>query len=256
MGLLSRLSNLLSGIFSSLMGGVESKNPEAIYQASIDSLIKKHVAFKKATAGLVVRRSTLEEQLKRTKKTLEQYEADLDAAVEANDDKIALLLIQKIDTIKESGIPEIENELSTIIQEVDDAKAGIQLIEQEIERLRNEKQVQIARFKSAQSRLQMQEALDGLSVDAGVVALDNVRKNIMEMTAQVKLNSELQNSDLDTRLRKLRQNSAPAAAKEKLEQLKQERAKQQAEKEKNMKELRETLENTKAMQVEAAVAKR
>jgi phage shock protein A len=49
----------------------------------------------------------------------------------------------------------------------------------------------LAKMQSAQARIKVQEQLDGLSVDADVKALDNVREHIKTTIAEANLGSEL-----------------------------------------------------------------
>ena len=58
----------------------------------------------------------------------------------------------------------------------------------------------LAKMQSAQARLKIQEQLDGLSVDAEVKALDNVREHIKTTIAEANLGKELSESSLDARL--------------------------------------------------------
>ena len=82
----------------------------------------------------------------------------------------------------------------------------------------------LAQMHSAQARLKIQGQLDGLSVDAEVQALGAVREHIKSQVAQASLGAELQSSDLDTRLAKLRQSSGSVTAKAQLDAMKQARA--------------------------------
>ena len=86
----------------------------------------------------------------------------------------------------------------------------------------------LAQMLSAQTRLKIQNQLDGLSVDAEVRALDNVREHIKNTVAEAKMGSELRESDLDVQLAKLRQSSGSITARQELEEMKRARAGQAA----------------------------
>jgi phage shock protein A len=77
---------------------------------------------------------------------------------------------------------------------------------------------------SAQARVKIQEQLDGLSVDAEVKALDNVREHIKNTVAQANLGDELKENDLDARLAKLRNASGEVTANDEWEKLKAQKA--------------------------------
>jgi phage shock protein A len=78
----------------------------------------------------------------------------------------------------------------------------------------------LAKMASANARLRIQEQLEGLSVDAEVKALDNVREHIHNLVAESNLGKELQESSLDQRLAQLRQQGGETNARQELERLK------------------------------------
>jgi phage shock protein A len=93
-------------------------------------------------------------------------------------------------------------------------------VQGEIKKLKAEKDNMLAKMASAQARLRIQEQLDGLSVDAEVKALEGVREHIKNTIAQANLSNELKSSDLDERLKQLRQQSGDVTAKQQLAELK------------------------------------
>jgi phage shock protein A len=82
----------------------------------------------------------------------------------------------------------------------------------------------MAKMASAEARLRVQEQLEGLSVDGEVKALDNVRTHIKNTIAQANLNKELGETDLDTRLKALRNQSGEVTAKSEWERMQAARA--------------------------------
>ncbi len=78
----------------------------------------------------------------------------------------------------------------------------------------------LAKMQSAQARLRIQEQLEGLSVDAEVKALDNVREHIKNTIAEANLGKELSESSLDARLAALRTQAGDVQAKQQLAELK------------------------------------
>src|SRR3990172_1085953 len=90
----------------------------------------------------------------------------------------------------------------------------------DIKKLKAEKDKMLAKMASAQARVKIQEQLDGLSVDAEVKALDNVREHIKNKIAEANLGKELGESSLDDRLNALRQQSGEVTARQQLDQLK------------------------------------
>ncbi len=98
----------------------------------------------------------------------------------------------------------------------------------EIKKLKAERDMMLARMQSAQARMKIQEQLDGLSVDAEVKALDNVREHIKTTVAEANLGKELAETSLDSRLEALKTQAGDVQAKQQLAELKAKYAAQQA----------------------------
>ena len=98
----------------------------------------------------------------------------------------------------------------------------------EIRNLKAERDSMLAKFRSAEARVRIQEQLDGLSVDAEVKALDNVREHIKTTIAQANLVRELSESSLDARLEALKSQAGEVQARQQLAELKAKKAAQQA----------------------------
>jgi phage shock protein A len=85
-------------------------------------------------------------------------------------------------------------------------------VQGEIRKLKAERDSMLAKMQSAQARIKIQEQLDGLSVDAEVKALDNVREHIKNTIAEANLGRELSESSLDARLAALRNQAGDVQA--------------------------------------------
>jgi len=218
-GFFRRLSNLWKGFVSLWISDIEKEHPEIAYENAINSMIEKYSKLKKATAAIIRRREELSERLAVQSKELAQVIADLNVAVEQGQDDLAVVLIQKKNAL-EKEVGELKADLDTAAKDADSAKASLVTVQNEIKKLKAEKDVMLAKMASAQARIKISEQLDGLSVDAEVKALDNVREHIKTTIAQANLNAELKSTDLDERLKALRAQSGDVTAKQELAQLK------------------------------------
>jgi phage shock protein A len=190
-------------------------------------MVEKYTALKKATAAIIRRREEVTEQLAAAQKDLAHVESDLNAAMETNQDDLAVVLIQKKNTL-EAQVNELRSDLDVAVKDADSAKSSLMSVQAEIKKLKAEKETMLAKMHSAQARMRIQEQLEGLSVDAEVKALDNVRTHIKTQIAQANLNKELGETDLDGRLKALRQSSGDVTARQQLSELKAARAAKQA----------------------------
>jgi len=232
-GFFARLANLWRGFVNLWISDIEKRNPEIAYENSINNMIEKYTMLKKATAAIIRRREDIASRLDRQTKELAQVTQDLNTAVETNQDDLAIILIQKKNELEKEAA-ELKAELEQAVKDADSAKASLLQVQAEIRKLQAEKDTMLAKMASAQARIKIQEQLDGLSVEADVKALDNVRNHIKDLVAQANLGSELRESSLDQRLAALRQQSGDVTARQQLEALKAAAAARKAATQKTM----------------------
>jgi phage shock protein A len=218
-GFFSRLSNLWKGFVSLWISDIEKEHPEIAYENAINSMIEKYSKLKKATAAIIRRREEVSERLASQQKDLTQVTADLSVAVETNQDDLSVVLIQKKNLL-EKDIADLKADLDAASKDADSAKSSLMSVQNEIKKLKAEKDNMLAKMASAQARIRINEQLEGLSVDAEVKALDNVREHIKNTIAEANLGSELKSTDLDDRLKQLRTQSGDVTAKQQLAEIK------------------------------------
>jgi phage shock protein A len=219
---LSRLGNLWKGFLSLWISDVETRHPEIAYQNSIDSMIAKYSKLKQATAALIRRRQDIQNRLDKANAEMATVQRDLDAAVATDQDDLAIVLIQKKNQL-EADLQGMNMEMAQAEKDAESAKASLVQVKAEIDNLKAEKDRMLAQMNSASARIKIQDQLEGLSVDAEVKALSNVRDHIKNTVAQANLGDELRENDLDVRLNKLRQSSSGTLASTELAALKAKR---------------------------------
>src|SRR3990172_8650806 len=94
-GVFARLANLWRGFVSLWVSDVEKAHPEIAYENAINSMITKYSALKKATAAIVRRREDINARNTIATKELAQVTAELNVAVETNQDDLGIILVQK-----------------------------------------------------------------------------------------------------------------------------------------------------------------
>lgn len=219
MGFFDRLANVWRGFLSLWVSDIEARNPEAVYEAAIDERVKKHRELKKAVSGIVYLRNKLSTELEFKERELKDVMHQLPVAIEDGEDEVALLLIQKKDELT-TAIESLSAELKKVSDQAEDAKAGLLQFQGEIEKLKREKEKAIAAKANAEARIEIQETLDGLSTDADVKALDNVREHISKLQAEADIGTELQGDSLDSKLAKIKEKAGNASARAQLAAMK------------------------------------
>ena len=226
MGVISRIANLWRGFLSIWISDIEKEHPEIAYENAINSMVTKYARLKSATAAIIRRREEIDER----------YQAagpELNTAVSTNQDDLAVILIQKKNQLT-NDITDMKTEMETAKNDADSAKTSLLSVQTEIRKLKAERDTMLAKMQSAQARINIQEQLDGLSVDEEVRALDTVRTHIKNTIAEANLGKELADSSLDSRLSKLRSEVGDVQAREELAAIKARKAAQQGQSQKTM----------------------
>jgi phage shock protein A len=223
LNIFSRLANLVRGFMSLFVTGIEQQHPEIAYENAINTMVEKYNKLKNATAGLIRLREDAADRLQKAQAQQHELSAMLEQAMAEGQDDIAVELIERKDAI-DAEIASLQAEMEAAEKDVGTAKTALTEVKGEIGKLKAEKDRMLAKMQSAQARVRIQDQLEGLSVDAELRALENVRTGIKDTIAKAKLGDELRESDLDVRLKALRTNSSKATARNKLEALKKERA--------------------------------
>ena len=140
-------------------------------------------------------------------------------AVQTGKDDLALILIQKKNLL-DKEVAELKTELETAGKDAEGAKGALLQVQAEIKKLQSEKDNMLAKMESAKARVRIQEQLEGISVDAEVKALENVRTHIKNTVAQANLSQELAETSLDAKLKNLRAQSGDVTARSQLDEMK------------------------------------
>jgi len=224
-GFFDRLANLWNGFWSLWIGGQENRNPRIVYESAINARIRKHGQLKKAVSNIIYLRNKLSKEFEDKTAELKLINQQIPIAVDEGEDEVALHLIERKNELTAS-LESIGVELEKTKDEAEEAKRSLVTFQSEIEKLRKEKERMLAAKEHAEARIKIQETLSGLSMDADIKALDNVREHIGKLQAEADMGAELGDASLDGRLRKIREKASSAAARAQLAEFKKQRAAQ------------------------------
>jgi len=223
MRLFARLQNLVRGVLTQWLGRREHRHPAAVYEAAIQERLTQYGKLREAAAGVLYLRAKLSKEVENTSTELTRVRTQLAIAVDDDDDEAALALIGRRDVLG-SELKRLTADLTELTKEADAAKKNLLTFQNEIVRLREEKVRMVARLANARARLQLQETLKGLSLDADIQALEGVRDHINRLVTEAQLSRDV-DSDLERRLSSIRDAEATAAARAQLDELKRSRRK-------------------------------
>ena len=222
MQLVARMTNLLRGLAARWIGRREQRHPDAVYAAAIEERVAQYAKLREAAAGIIYLRSKLARELERESTELGRLRRQLGVAVERDDDSVALHLIGRRDAIA-AEVARLTAELTELTKEAEGAKQNLVTFQQEIARLRDERVRMLARLASAKARLRFQATLNGLSPDADIRALEEVRDHINRLVTETQVSRDLGDTELEKRLGRIREAEAESSARAQLDELKRAR---------------------------------
>jgi phage shock protein A len=220
-GMFARLRSLVQGIFGRWVRDREHGSPEAVYEQAIAERVRQYRELKDAVAGILFLRTKLESEIGERRAEIARLHDDVRRAVRRGQDDISLSLIARKQGLFED-LERAEGELQGVRVSAEEAKDNLVRFRDEIRSLVREKGRMLATLANAKARRRLQVAIEGLSVDAELDALEGVREYVSRLALEGDLDKELGDVGLRTRLREFRDEARQESARNELEQLKQE----------------------------------
>jgi phage shock protein A len=210
----------MRGVFAIWMRDSEVRNPRAVYEQAINERTRQYRQLKEAVAGILYMRNRLEAEITDRRAEIARLHDDIRRAVRRGQDDLSLQLIAQKQSLMED-LERAERELEGVRAEAEEAKANLVRFREEIRTLTREKSRMLATLANAQARRRIQEAIDGLSIDADMKALESVREHVARLSTEGRLEHELGDASLRVRLRAIRDDARDEAARRELSELKQ-----------------------------------
>lgn len=222
-GMLARLRSLIHGVFGGWVRSRENQSPEVVYEQAIGERVRQYRELKSAVAGILFMRNKLETEINERRAEIARLHDDVRRAVRDGRDDISLTLIAQKQALFED-LERAEEELTGVKTQAEEAKANLVRFREEIRALVREKGRMLATLANAKARRRLQVAIEGLSVDAEMDALESVREHISRVAMEGELTKELgdEGVGLRDRLREFRDEARRESARTELEQLKRE----------------------------------
>ena len=227
--LAGRMRNLIHGILAVWIRDSERQNPRAVYEEAIHQRTRQYRELKEAVAGILYMRNKLEAEIVERRAEIARVHDDLRRAVRRGQDDLSVSMIARKQLLLED-LERAERELEGVRSEAEEAKSNLVRFRQEIRELVQEKSRMLATLANAQARRRISEAIEGLSVDADMKALEGVRDHIARITTEGALEREIGDATVRTRIRAIRDEVRDEAARRELRELKQQLHPELAEK--------------------------
>jgi len=170
-------------------------------------------------------RNKLEGEISERRVEIARLHDDVRRAVRRAEEESSLTLIGHKQALFED-LERAEQELDQVRAQGEEAKANLVRFREEIRALVREKGRMLASLANARARRRLQSAIEGLSIDAEMDALENVREHISRVVMESEVNKELgtEGDAFRMKLRGFRDEARRDSARAELESLKQELA--------------------------------
>jgi len=219
-GAIARLVNWISTAIHSFVRDREHENPRGVYEQAIEGRLRRYAELKEAVAGVLYLRNKLEAEIRDRRAEIARLAADAERAVRRGDESLAVAIVTHRHDL-EADLARAEGELEGLRNEADAAKDNLLHFREEIRSLEREKGRALAVWAGARMRRQVRAAIDGMSVDADVRALEGVREHVAKLATEAHLDGELaRGSELGVRLAEIRGEARHEAARQEVEAIK------------------------------------
>jgi phage shock protein A len=221
--MIGRLRSLFRGFFGSWVRDREQRAPEVVYEQAIAERVRQYRELKDAVAGILYMRNKLESEIRDRRAEIARLHDDVRRSVRRGEDETSLTLIAHKQALFEE-LERAEEELSQIRLQAEEAKTNLVRFREEIRSLVREKGRMLATLANARARRRLQAAIEGLSVDAEMDALENVREHISRAVMAGEVNKELgeDGDGIRRKLRGFRDEARRESARSELESLRRE----------------------------------
>jgi phage shock protein A len=198
----------------------ERQNPSAVYEEAIQQRTRQYRELKEAVAGILYMRNKLEAEIVERRAEVARLHDDIRRAVRSAQDDLSVRLIARKQLLLED-LERAERELEGVRSEAEESKANLVRFREELRGLTQEKSRMLATLANAHARRRISEAIEGLSIDADMKALESVRDHIARISTEGALEREIGDAVVRTRVRAIRDEVRDEAARRELKELKQ-----------------------------------
>ena len=221
----SRLRSLFRGIFGSWVRDREHRAPQVVYEQAIAERVRQYRELKNAVAGILYMRNKIESEIEDRRAEIARLHDDVRRSVRRGEEESSLALIAHKQALFED-LERAEDELEQVRLQAEEAKTNLMRFREEIRSLVREKGRMLATLANARARRRLQAAIEGLSVDAEMDALENVREHISRIVLEGEVNKELgeEGNELRAKLRSFRDEARRESARSELASLQEELA--------------------------------
>ncbi len=193
MGLIDRILQVIRANFNSML--TKTEDPEKILEQTVMEMQGKLVEMRQAVANSIANQKRTERQLAQAQSNADEWYRRTQLAIQQGNDVLAREALTKRRTYQEA----VSNFSSQIEQQsilVVRLKKDLQGLEMKISEARTKKDMYIARARSAEASLKLQDMLGAVNGTGSQSAFDRMEEKVMQLEAKTEVMTELSGDNL------------------------------------------------------------
>lgn len=223
MGLFSRLGHMFRGFFGLFVGGIEERNPEALFEDIKNQIDKARREAEQAIIEIQTSAEMIKIEMKTAERNLNAIKARVDSAQRTGDKELLVeLLVQE---------EEYQNVFETHKATYENAMIQVEKIREDYKIFESEMNAKLNELKTLKSQAKMANLRENInSVNSQYTSknsrvgsvndnLDRARDIVNKKTARANAVESLNQDNIDMKLKRLDMNSARDRAKARAEAL-------------------------------------
>lgn len=206
MGLFDRAFNTLRANFNSVVN--QAEDPEKILEQALVDMEDNLLQLRQAVAQAIATQKRAERQSAQAKTTAQEWYNRAELALRKGDEESARQALARRQTSLESA-QVMDNQLTQQRQVVTTMKENMHRLETKIAEAKTQKDLYIARARSAEASQRLQEMIGGVGSGGTLAAFDKVEQRVLDLEARSEALQELSGDPLERQFAALEGNQTP-----------------------------------------------
>ncbi len=181
MGLIDRIGRVIRANVNSLIGSTE--DPEKILEKTVLEMQDNLVQLRKAIAAAIASQKRTERQAAQAQSASEDWYRRAQLALQQGNEVLAREALTKRRAYEDTATG-LYNQVQEQSSVVDRLKKDMRSLELKITELKTKKDMYIARARSAEASVKLQDLLEGVSSTSSLSAFERMEEKVLQLEAQ------------------------------------------------------------------------
>lgn len=204
MGLIDRILRVIRANFNSLVSNAE--DPEKILEQTVMEMQENLVQLRQAVAAAIASQKRTERQANQARSTAEEWHRRAQLALQQGNEPLAREALTKRKAYQETAtslFQQVEGQNNVVTK----LKQDMRTLELKITDVKTKKDMYIARARSAETSVRLQEMLKGAGSTSSLSAFERMEDKVLQLEAQTEAMSLSGTKDLEQRFASLESSS-------------------------------------------------